>query len=195
VTPLRDATVVGVSDVLSGDRIRLRALQESDLPILAGWWQDTAVAAAQNSGPVHPRPEGPIADMFRTWCANTGADVGLSVVDQESGELVGHTALFGATAVSRCATFAVLIGPPHQDRGYGTDTVRTMLRYGFAELGLHRVQLNVNGDNARGIATYEKCGFVVEGRMREFLFRDGRWHDLVQMGILDREWWAGRPPR
>jgi RimJ/RimL family protein N-acetyltransferase len=182
-----------VSDVLRGTRVRLRELRESDLPTLTAWWQDTDLAHFQNSGPVHPKPDAPIADMFRAWCANTGTDVGLSVVDAESGELVGHAALFGATVVSRSATFAVVIGPPHQDAGYGTDTVRVMLRYGFAELGLHRIQLNVNGDNERAAATYQKCGFVVEGRMRELLHRGGRRYDLIQMGILAREWWATQP--
>jgi ribosomal protein S18 acetylase RimI-like enzyme len=76
------------------------------------------------------------------------------------GVLAGHAALFGATAHNRTATFAIMIGPPHQNRGLGTEATRLALRFGFDELGLHRIQLVVNGFHERGIATYKKVGFV-----------------------------------
>lgn len=84
------------------------------------------------------------------------------------------------------------LGPPHQNRGLGTEATRLVLRFGFDELGLHRIQLTVNGFNERGLATYRKVGFVEEGRSREAIFRSGTWHDQVHMGILAREWRAAR---
>src|SRR6267378_3834328 len=51
-------------------------------------------------------------------------------------------------------------------KGFGTDAVRTLCRWGFAELNLHRVHLKVYEDNPRGIACYEKVGFRQEGRLR-----------------------------
>jgi RimJ/RimL family protein N-acetyltransferase len=98
----------------------------------------------------------------------------------------------GATAHTRTATYAILIGPPHQGHGYGTEATRLVVRYGFAELGLHRIQLAVIGGNERALRTYRKAGFVEEGRSRESLYRDGAWHDEIRMSILDREWDAGR---
>jgi catechol 2,3-dioxygenase-like lactoylglutathione lyase family enzyme len=65
--------------------------------------------------------------------------------------------------------------------------VRVLVDYGFTELGLHRIQLTVNGDNPAAIAAYRKAGFVEEGRRREAFYRGGRWIDHVQMGILARE--------
>ena len=173
---------------LSGPRIRLRELRESDLTDLVAWWQDPAVLITQTSGPFHPRPADAVADQFRLWSRNDGADTGFSV--EHDGELIGHAALFGATAHNRAALFAILIGPPYQNRGLGTETTRAMLRYGFDELGLHRIGLVVNGFNERGIATYRKAGFVEEGRVREAVFRGGAWHDQVHMGVLAREWRA-----
>jgi RimJ/RimL family protein N-acetyltransferase len=171
---------------LSGPRIRLRELRESDLADLVAWWQDPAVLITQSSGPFHPRPAESLADQFRLWSRNEGADVGFAV--EHEGVLIGHVALFGATVHSRAAVYAILIGPPHQNRGLGTEATRTMLRYGFDELGLHRIGLMVNGFNERGIATYRKAGFVVEGRVREAVFRSGAWYDQVYMGILASEW-------
>jgi RimJ/RimL family protein N-acetyltransferase len=77
-------------------------------------------------------------------------------------------------------------------KGYGTDAMRLVLRYAFDELNLHRVSLAVFEYNPRAIRSYEKAGFVVEGRSRQFLNRDGRRWDLIYMGILREEWEKAR---
>jgi RimJ/RimL family protein N-acetyltransferase len=173
---------------MTGPRVRLREVREDDLDELVRWWQDPEVMLTQTAGPYHSRMAAPIAEQFRAWSANDGTDAGFAIETHADGALVGHTGLFGANAHNRAATFAILIGPPHQNRGLGTEATRLVLGFGFDELGLHRIQLTVNGFNERGMAAYRKAGFVEEGRYREAIFRSGRWHDQVHMGILDREW-------
>ncbi len=75
-------------------------------------------------------------------------------------------------------------------KGYGTDAMRLILRYAFEELNLQRVSLNVFEYNPRAIRSYEKLGFIHEGRSRGVLRRDGRRYDLIYMGILRDEWLA-----
>jgi len=62
------------------------------------------------------------------------------------------------------------------------------LDYAFKKLKLHRVGLDVYAYNPRAISVYKKLGFKSEGRGREYLFQNGRWHDEIWMSILDREW-------
>jgi RimJ/RimL family protein N-acetyltransferase len=73
-------------------------------------------------------------------------------------------------------------------KGYGTDAMKVLLRYAFTELNLRRITLDVFEYNQRGIRSYEKAGFVVEGRMHGMLQREGRRWDLIFMGILREEW-------
>ncbi|MDI6694127.1 MAG: GNAT family protein [Anaerolineales bacterium] len=75
-------------------------------------------------------------------------------------------------------------------KGYGTDAMRLVLRYAFDELGLYRVTLGVFSYNQRAIRSYQKAGFVVEGRERGALSRDGERSDMLVMGILRPEWEA-----
>ena len=75
-------------------------------------------------------------------------------------------------------------------KGYGSDAMRVILRYAFTELNLHRVSLNVFEYNPRAIRSYEKVGFIHEGRARGVLHRAGRRWDLLYMGILRAEWEA-----
>jgi len=176
--------------ILQGERIRLRALEDADLPDLVRWWRDPEWAVLQQLT-VRPRPEGDVAEMWRKWSDNEPAGaVGFCVTDRISGRLVGHVTLFGAKLLTRAATLTVMIGSEHTGSGYGTDAVRTLVDYGFREMGLNRIELHVFAYNARARATYRKVGFVEEGVLRETVFHDGAFHDEVVMSVLARDWFA-----
>jgi len=72
--------------------------------------------------------------------------------------------------------------------GYGTDSLRVILRFAFMELNLHRVSLGVFDYNLRAITAYEKVGFNLEGRERKRINRDDSRTDELIMGILKSEW-------
>jgi RimJ/RimL family protein N-acetyltransferase len=65
--------------------------------------------------------------------------------------------------------------------------VRTMLKFGFETLNLHRVELEVFAFNPRALRCYEKAGFKKEGTRRQVHFYEGRYHDAFYMGILQEE--------
>ena len=75
-------------------------------------------------------------------------------------------------------------------RGLGTEAIRLALAYGFEHLDLHRVSLTVLADNTHAIAAYIRCGFSVEGLLRQTLLRDGARHDDLSMAILKPQWEA-----
>jgi len=177
--------------ILAGEQIQLRALEDADLPDLVRWWREPEWAIFQQLT-VRPRTVGDVAEQFRRWSANKGdaGDVGFCVTDRESGRLVGHATLSGAQLLTRAATLTVMIGSEYVGSGYGTDAVRTLVDYGFREMGLNRIQLHVFAFNARARATYRKVGFKDEGVLRETAFHDGAFHDEVVMSMLAREWFA-----
>jgi RimJ/RimL family protein N-acetyltransferase len=80
-----------------------------------------------------------------------------------------------------------MIGSEHVDRGYGTDAVRLLTRYGFREMGLNRIEIQVHAFNQRARAVYRKIGYREEGVRRETVFHDGRFHDQVIMSALARD--------
>ena len=73
-------------------------------------------------------------------------------------------------------------------QGTGSDAINTLLRYVFLELNLSRITLIVFEYNPRAIRAYEKCGFVMEGCVREVMQREGRRWDWYYMGIFREEW-------
>ena len=94
------------------------------------------------------------------------------------------------------ASFGISIGEKAEwSKGYGTDALRAICDFGFGQLRLERIELDVYDKNLRAVRSYEKAGFVTEGTLRHALFSDGAFHDVVRMSLLREEWAAQPRPR
>jgi ribosomal-protein-alanine N-acetyltransferase len=102
---------------------------------------------------------------------------------------IGTARLHSLEPADRRARYAIgIFNPATWGLGLGTEATRLVLRYGFATLGLHRIDLRVLAYNERAIASYKKCGFVVEGVERDSALVAGEWHDDVIMSVLEHEY-------
>ncbi|MDH6609779.1 RimJ/RimL family protein N-acetyltransferase [Streptomyces sp. SAI-208] len=177
-----------VNPVLAGDRTVLRPFTEADAEVMAEIVQDPEVVRFTGT------PSGELTlERLRSWYGSRSAQpdrLDLAVTDRATGELVGEVVLHEWDAQARSCTFRTLIGPRGRGRGLGSEATRLVVGHGFERLGLHRIELEVYGHNARALRVYEKAGFRVEGVRREADLRDGVWVDWVVMGLLDREWAA-----
>ena len=101
---------------------------------------------------------------------------------------IGKTALDQIDLIDRTAAFGILIGEKDcWGKGYGTETARLMLDYGFTLLGLHNILLTVDGYNERAIRAYQRAGFREFGRRREARRRGARAYDVIYMDCLATE--------
>jgi RimJ/RimL family protein N-acetyltransferase len=126
----------------------------------------------------------------REWYQEMRADPAQVIwcIETEEGRPIGNLGLHAIDEVQGRATLGICIGEKdYWGRGHGTDAVRQVLRYAFEDLGLRRVDLQVDEDNARGIRCYEKCGFTREGLLRAHRVRQGQPVNAVVMAILRDE--------
>jgi RimJ/RimL family protein N-acetyltransferase len=105
------------------------------------------------------------------------------------GAVVGYCGLTNLSNQNRSGEYYILIGDQkYWNRGLGTLVGRKVLEFGFKDLGLHRIWLTVSELNHGGIKSYEKLGFIEEGRMKEACFRDGQFHDKIVMSVIGNNW-------
>ena len=103
-------------------------------------------------------------------------------------ELIGTCQLHSIHPIHRSAELQIRIGQEDQQgKGFGTDAVNLLLKFGFNELGLNRIFLHVFDSNERATRVYEKAGMKVEGKLREGVFIDGEFKSILVLAILKRE--------
>ena len=107
---------------------------------------------------------------------------------KETGKTVGIVSLINIDYKNRSAECIIDIGVKNMwGKGIGTAAISLVLEFLFNELNLHRVYLQVFSFNERAIKLYEK-GFIHEGKFRQALYRRGKWHDIVIMSIMKKEY-------
>ncbi len=179
------------TNLFTGSLVRLSAEDPQQMAdAFARWNQDTEYYRLLDNDPARLWSAKKMKEMFEKDIENDSPTfVFFSVRTLADDRLIGFVAFEGIDWANRDTFVAIGIGERDLwGKGYGTDAMRLMLRYGFTELNLHRVSLTVFGYNPRAIHSYEKCGFKHEGRIREFLLRDGKRWDMLHMGILRAEW-------
>jgi RimJ/RimL family protein N-acetyltransferase len=113
----------------------------------------------------------------------------MAIHERRSDRLIGTCAFSQLDGDNGSALYHITIGEKDAwGRGFGTEATRLMLEHAFGPLGLHRIALFVFEFNERAIRTYQRCGFVIEGRARESIFRDGQWWDEIAMSVLQSDW-------
>lgn len=116
----------------------------------------------------------------------TGRVVQMMICETQGGRPVGSVYLRDIDRRHRKAEYGIFIGAEGaRGKGYGTMAARLMIRYAFEEMGLHRLFLRAFADNAQAIRSYEKAGFEREAYLRDDVCIDGRYRDMVLMGILN----------
>ncbi|OQY22846.1 MAG: GNAT family N-acetyltransferase [Anaerolineaceae bacterium 4572_32.2] len=180
-----------ISKLLCGDRVRLTALNTSDLPTLVHWFEDAEFMRLYDARPARPKSE---AELGR-WLEELHKakdDFAFAVRPLDSQDLIGYVELDGILWPHGVCGFSIGIGErSHWGQGYGYEAARLALAFAFGELNLHRVTATVFSYNKRSIALFEKLGFQREGAFREFLQRDGKRYDMLLYGLLKHEWEAG----
>jgi RimJ/RimL family protein N-acetyltransferase len=177
-------------DLFTGELVRLVALNaEVDAEAFARWDVDSAYMRQLDSGPHVPDRAKKIREAIEKEQGEDPHTLAFSVRTLADDRMIGFVAFDGINWQHGNTFVAIGIGDPaYRGNGYGTDAMRVMLRYGFMELNLQRIQLDAFSYNERAIKSYLKAGFVEEGRQRGMLLRDGRRWDFIYMGILREEW-------
>ena len=175
--------------MITGKRIRLRAVEREDLPFFVTWLNDPEVIKGlfiylPLSSTEEERWFEQLADL-----PPGEKPLAIEILDGENWRLVGNSSFHNISMNNRSAEVGIFIGDKKEwNKGYGTETMQMLLEHGFETLNLHRIFLRVYSNNLQAIKAYEKAGFIQEGRMREDHYRQGKYYDTLIMSVLRDDW-------
>lgn len=178
--------------MIYGERIRFRAVEREDLPRFVAWLNDPEVLHGLLMYlPLSLNEE---ENWYESMMKRPTDEHPMVIEIQQADEWlpVGNCGFVKIEWRSRWGEVGIFIGEKRLwNQGYGTDAMRLLLQHGFHTLNLNRIALDVYDTNLRAVRSYEKAGFVHEGRKRQAIFKDGKYFDILQMSVL-REEWEGR---
>jgi len=170
---------------LTGKKVNLRPFTKNDVPIVTRWINDPEVREFIST--VFPQTEKQEDEWFNRL-GSSDKDVVLCIETKE-GAPIGIMGIHKINWVHRtCETGAIIGEKEYWGKGYGTDAKMYLLCYIFHTLNLHRVGSSVIEFNERSLNYSLHCGYQIEGRKRQHIFRKGKYWDLIDLGLLYEDW-------
>lgn len=170
--------------MIAGEQIILRALEREDLDRCYLWMNDPSIVWTLKSRyaiPFHSDSE-----WLEKAVQPSATERHFAIERKHDRHHIGNASIQGIDWVSRTANFDLFIGDPASwNRGFGSDAIRTVVRFAFLEMNLRKLKIEVFDYNERAKHVLEANGFVQEGKLAQDFFRDGQYHDLVILSIFN----------
>jgi RimJ/RimL family protein N-acetyltransferase len=169
-------------------KVYLRAFEESDVESLVRWRNDLQVTNNLGGSSIFVSGLRERDWVFKA-IKNDKNDIRLAICLSDLDKHIGNISLTSINWINRSAEYSIFIGEKEEwGKGYASDASRLILDYGFKELNLHRIHLTVKINNLRAIKLYENLGFIEEGVLRESVYKNGKYTDMMCMAILKSEY-------
>lgn len=177
------------SFTIVGLQVGLRPLRAADLKAFYRGINDAELARWMLTIP-HPYPK---THAVRFWLRShvtrwRRSGYHFAITELEPGEFVGMAHLLHVNWADRSAEIACWLDRRHHGRGLGSEAIALMCQYGFSQLGLHKIWTSLFAGNEASRRLTERCGFTLEGRIRDSKRKDGRWQDELRYGLLREDW-------
>jgi len=175
--------------MIIADKMRLRAIEKEDLPTFTRWFNDPEVR--QGLMVFLPLSLTEEEKWYQGVLASPQEERPLVIDIEDDGQWVtiGNCGFFNINWRNRSAEVGICIGEKqYWNKGFGTKSMQLLFQHGFNTLNLNRIALHVYENNPRAVRSYEKAGFVHEGRMRQVHYQNGQYYDAHLMSVIRSEW-------
>jgi RimJ/RimL family protein N-acetyltransferase len=181
--------------MIRGERVWLRPSERTDVELFIRWLNDAETASfLALRSPLSLAGEERWVERMLESQGKDGYHFVICRLDDD--QPIGATNLMEIDWVNGNAGVGIMIGEKALwGQGYGTDAMDALLDFAFGQLRLERIWLEVHAGNDRGVRSYQKSGYVLEGTQRRAHFRDGDFHDVHRMAIIRDDWTALPRPK
>jgi len=169
--------------MIAGEHVILRAFERDDADRCYRWMNDpNIVRTLKTRYPIAFQNE---AEWLDKAMHPAQSERHFAVERKDDRQHIGNASIHDIEWVSRTAAFGLFIGEPSAwNRGFGSDAIRTLVRFAFEEMNLRKLRIDVFEYNERAKHVLEAQGFVQEGRLRQEFYREGSYHDIVILSVF-----------
>ncbi|WP_410769357.1 GNAT family N-acetyltransferase [Fontibacillus sp. BL9] len=174
---------------ITGKRITLREYRMEDLPHIRSWVNDEEIVGTLSEIFMFPQTHHNTESFLKSMVEGNTDTQGFIIAEKDTLDYIGQIDLHRLNWKNRSAILGIVIGRKEMlGQGYGQEAIGLLQRFAFETLNLNRLELEVYGFNERAYRCYLSCGFKEEGRARQKIFKQGKYHDVILMSILAEEY-------
>lgn len=174
---------------IHGERVTLREYRMEDLPCIRQWVNDEEITWGLSSIFTFPHTLHDSESFLRMLVEGKSDIKGFVIAEKDSLDYIGQIDLIKIDWINRSAALGIVIGRKDMlGQGYGREAIGLLKQFVFERLNLNRLELDVYGYNERAYRCYTSCGFKEEGRLRQKIYKNGKYHDLIKMSVLAEEY-------
>lgn len=174
--------------MFEGKKVRLRAYTKEDLPLTLDYLNEPDVAKGLRAGFLFPLKKEDQDKWYESLNPLSKDTYSFAIESKTDKIYLGGCGIKDINIKDHIAAIGIFLGKQHWGKGYGSDTLRILVKFCFEEINVNKVKLNVFSFNKKAIQCYEKVGFKTEGVLRQEIYRHGKYHDNIAMGLLRSEW-------
>ena len=163
----------------------LRALEPEDATDDYVSWLNSPIVCKYNSHHRFPNTKAKTLEYIQNT-TNTSTQLLLAICDKKSHQHIGNISLQSINLIDSSAELAILIGATQEhSKGFGEQAARLMIKHAFESFNLHRIYCGTSIENIAMQKLALKLNFIQEGLMKDAIFKEGRYLDIVNYGLIN----------
>ncbi len=167
---------------------RLRGIEEKDLVSIRSWRKNRELLDMVH-GLKYPTNEAMQRRWFDQKVMNGSPTTAIFAIQSDDGHIAGVCQLVEIVSIHQRGKLGIYIGSEDsRGLGLGEQALRELLRFGFDDLNLRKIWLEVTSINSPAIRLYKKVGFQTEGVLRQHYFSSGKFENVDLMSLLLEEY-------
>ena len=170
-----------------GEKVCLRAYREEDIPKATSFVNDEELKKLLVTNVPFPMTLWEEEEWIKSQKSNQDGSYNFAIEDIETKKYIGGCGIQEVNWLSRVATVGIMIGDKeYWGKGYGTDAMKVLMNFIFNNMNIRKIRLSTFSFNMRARKSYEKCGFEVEGILKDEIFKDGKYYDEIIMSVFNK---------
>ncbi len=177
------------TQTIETDRLILRQFKYNDDEAMLKYWIADEKIQSMYSEPVYTTKE-EVKELLDKYISSYSKDdyYRWAIISKDNNECIGQIAFFLVDSKNNFAEIEYCIGADFQCKGLATEATKALIKYGFENIKLHKIQICHKSINIPSKRVIEKCGFTYEGTLRDFFYMNGEYVDRLYYSILENEY-------
>ncbi|WP_443659694.1 GNAT family N-acetyltransferase [Clostridium algidicarnis] len=169
-----------------GEKICLRAYKQEDIQIATSFVNDKELKKFLVTDIPFPMSLWEEDEWIKSQKSNKNGEYNFAIEDIKTKMYIGGCGIQNVNWLTRVALVGIMIGDKdYLGKGYGTDAMKVLMDFIFKDMNIHKIRLSTFSFNIRAQKSYEKCGFKVEGILKDEVFKDGKYYDEIVMAAFN----------